>query len=88
MSGGWTAFSWRGEPIHDIDAWAQARGEPMVRVRETTTTLSVIGGQPRERVEVEIREMPRCFAQGLAVSEPFGGGRVSREILADDTGGV
>ena len=32
---GMRVFTWRGEPIADIETWAQSRGEQMVRYRYT-----------------------------------------------------
>lgn len=74
-----TLFRWRGEPIHDIKAWASERGEPMVTVRETRRYLSAV--TLREHVEVNETEMPRCFAEGLPAFQGTAGGTVMYEIL-------
>ncbi len=75
----WNTFSWRGEPIHDIDAWAAERGEPMVMVRETKKYLSSV--TLREHTEVTETRMPRCFAEGLPAFRGVGGESTRIEIL-------
>jgi hypothetical protein len=54
-----TVFYWRGEPIRDIEQWAQTRGEHIVLVEEAVTYPSVFTG----RIETEVRqlEMPESF---------------------------
>lgn len=73
-----TYFSWRGEPITDIRAWAEERGEPMVTVIETQTSI-----QPTTTIgTTRLVQMPRCFADGLPTYEDRGAYRISRRVLA------
>ncbi len=50
-------FTWRGEPIHDIDGWAKSRGERMVKYRLTVKT--VYGD------EISTGQMPESFWDNL-----------------------
>lgn len=54
---GFQAFSWRGEPIHNIEEWAKSRNERMVEYRLTTRTIY---GD-----EVSYGKMPESFWRGL-----------------------
>ena len=56
-------FSWRGEPILDIKAWAEARGERMVPY---TATREVPVGA-RMVTETQEGEMPESFWRGLVM---------------------
>lgn len=56
----YAAFSWRGEPIHDIEQWAKLRGEQIVRVRETRRELYPDGF----RDVVSFYDMPESFWKG------------------------
>jgi hypothetical protein len=57
-------FTWRGEPIPDIRAWALARGEPMVRYHAERTVPSP--WVPWELVKEEYDgTMPESFWSGL-----------------------
>jgi hypothetical protein len=53
------AYSWNGEPIPDIHAWAHERGEQMVRVRKTWREPLLLAGKVVDREE--IIEMPASF---------------------------
>jgi hypothetical protein len=52
-------FTWRGEVIPDIDAWAHARGERIVHYKHTTRT--VYGH------EVDEGRMPESFWNSLLI---------------------
>jgi hypothetical protein len=63
------AFSWNGEPIPDIHAWAAERGEEMVRVRKTWHEPLPLAGEIMEREE--ILEMPGIFFRTLRFGGPM-----------------
>lgn len=69
---GYTAFSWRGEPIHDIHAWALARGEQMVVVDHEHRYLSAV--TLREHIEHTEEEMPESFWSGHIAARGVAGG--------------
>jgi hypothetical protein len=73
------AFSWRGEPIHDIESWAASRGEEMVRVRETRRGISMVTFQPY--TDVEEYDVPDSFWRGMCVSQGIGGEGYRREEI-------
>lgn len=56
----WQKFTWRGEPIPDIEKWASARGERMVHYKLTITT--VYGP------EVTTGKMPESFWNSLLIN--------------------
>jgi hypothetical protein len=59
-------FSWRGEPIRDIVAWAAARGERMVSYHaERVVPDLVSGGLTKEEYD---GAMPESFWNGLAMT--------------------
>lgn len=71
-----TVFRWKGEPIADIEVWADARGERMVRyVAKRQIPCACTG-----RIETETYEgsMPESFWQTLA----WQGGWSYRELEA------
>ena len=56
-------FTWRGEPIHDIRAWATGRGERMVKYHAERTVPDLrTGGLVKETMD---GEMPESFWRGL-----------------------
>jgi hypothetical protein len=63
----YTAYKWRGEPIHDIKAWASQRGERMVKYRATRYVPSLLTGQLEKETYTD--EMPESFWYGLLVPD-------------------
>ena len=62
---GWVAYSWAGQPIHDIERWARERGEQFVQYR-ASRTVPIIGSFGAKLVEeVEEGEMPASFYELL-----------------------
>ena len=58
---GFTAFSWRGAPIHDPEAWARERGEQIVAYTRSRE-VAVFGSFGAKLVtETETGEMPESF---------------------------
>jgi len=68
-------FSWRGEPIADIEAWARERNEPMVWLPEIRSGLAGL--------HVVLIRMPRSFADALPTFESNPLRSVQREILGE-----
>lgn len=68
-------FQWCGKPIHDIDAWAQKRGEKMVRVKAQRRCVDwgVINLE-----EKEIR-MPESFWNCLQMADGWHYTEISAE---------
>lgn len=62
-----TVYNWRGKPIHNIEKWAEERGEQMIKYRATRKVPSLLTGQ----IETEIEEgkMPESFWNGLLMSD-------------------
>ena len=62
------AFSWQGELIDDIEAWARDRGEKMVRVRfvpqlkPNALTGQMVASEPY------IKSMPESFWDNYIIS--------------------
>lgn len=56
---GWERFTWRGEPIYNIQEWATKRGERMVKYRLTKQT--VYGP------EISEGHMPESFWNSLLI---------------------
>lgn len=54
-----TAFSWMGEPIHDIEQWAIDHDEPMMILTTRIRHMNPYAGTITYTTEVE--EMPRSF---------------------------
>ena len=69
-----TIFTWLDEPIPDIVAWAQARGERMVDYRADRTVLNPCTGQLE--TETHTGTMPESFWNSLRMD----GGWMYREI--------
>lgn len=63
----YTRFTWRGESIADVRAWAAARGERMVRYHAERRMPNIITG----RLDLETRdgEMPESFWANLRMSD-------------------
>ena len=61
------AYSWRGEPIADIKAWAKDRGEQMVRYRAERRVPNLFSG--RMATEVEESIMPESFYDNMRWSD-------------------
>lgn len=53
------SFTWRGEPIPDIAAWAAARGERLVPYRAERRVPNILTGQLD--LEVMTGTMPESF---------------------------
>lgn len=58
------SFTWQGEPIQDIAAWATARGERMVPFRATRDRPSLTGDWFHEEYD---GEMPESFWNTLHI---------------------
>lgn len=71
MSSGFTVFTWRGEPIQDIHAWARERGEQMVVVEHYVKEPWM---SPPYFIEThEEQEMPESFWNGHLAGQARGG---------------
>ena len=71
---GFAAFSWAGKPIADIEAWAHARGEQMVTVRETRKGYVIASDGAHLTEDVETYDVPESFWNGMCASD----GRMTR----------
>lgn len=61
-------FTWRGEPIADIHAWAKDRGERMVKYHAERHVVSP--WVPWEMITEEYdSEMPESFWSGLLMKD-------------------
>ena len=70
-------FTWRGEPILDIHAWARAREEQMVRYRAHRTVTSPTF---TEMVEESYEgEMPASFYDNLLWNDGWAYTELSRD---------
>ena len=60
-------FSWRGEPIGDIRAWARARREPMVNYHAERKVPNILTGQ----LDTETMDgsMPMSFFANLRMTD-------------------
>lgn len=61
-------YSWRGEPIDDIRAWARARGEQMVRYDEHRRGVVFTTKGPKIVTETTSGETPESFWNGLPMT--------------------
>ena len=59
-------YTWRGQPINNIQEWAAERGERMVRYEARRTIPDLRTGGLLE--EIEHGEMPESFWNGLLMS--------------------
>lgn len=59
-------FTWAGEPIEDIEAWAKEHGEDMIGFRVTKTVPNLVTGQLDE--ESYEAEMPEYWYNNLSMS--------------------
>jgi len=62
-------FSWNGEAIPDIEAWAAERGEEMVTVEHTWREPNILAGAITEKSE--LLRMPESFARSMRFGGPF-----------------
>jgi hypothetical protein len=66
LMGGFQRWTWRGERIDDIEAWAAARGEQMVAYHgERQVPIIAPGVGARMITETDDGEMPESFWNGF-----------------------
>ena len=57
----WETFSWRGEPIMDIETWAKERGEQIVAYTRYRKIVLFGSYGAKFATETETGEMPESF---------------------------